>query len=128
MGIQKKGYALTYIILAIVLAVILASSLYTAVFIHNRLLTQLQYNKLAFYTACTGVEYGLYIVKSGHYSPPENPANWPPLPPGVTINMTSNGATPPVYVIKSTGLNSGVQKNITVTCKQTGEVISWQTS
>ncbi|MDP3788795.1 MAG: hypothetical protein Q8R48_00150 [Candidatus Omnitrophota bacterium] len=133
MSVQKKGYALVYVILAMILANILAASLYTAAFLHNRLFMQLRLNKAAYYTACTGVEYGRYIIRfPGRYPipgawPPNDP---PPAPPDVTISITSDGATPPVFTINSTGTysDSGVQKNIIVTCGQGGDIITWQTS
>ncbi|MDO8536266.1 MAG: hypothetical protein Q7S30_04580 [Candidatus Omnitrophota bacterium] len=127
MTIKNKGYTLTYVILAMVLSAALASSLYTTVFLHNRLFTQLQYNKLAFYKACSGTEYALYIIRSGHYADPTNTGSWPPVPAGATVQITTSGAVPPLYTIISTGTDSGVQKTITVT-EQSGETISWQVS
>jgi Tfp pilus assembly protein PilX len=133
----KKGYVLVYVIIAIVLATILSASLYTAAFLSNRLFMQQQNNKLAYYVAVSGVEYASYIIKSGHYSPPDVETSWPYTnfdPSGgdgsitsVTVSMTSSG-TPTTYTITSNGQYSGLHKTITVTCSSSGSVITWQVS
>ena len=130
---QKKGYVLVYVILTIVLATILAASLYNAAYLSNKLFMQVQYGKQAHYIAITGVEYGRYIVKSGHYLPdPTDTSKWPlPLRDtfntfggSVTISMTSDGIIPPTYTINSDGQFFGVHKNIVLTCNETGKILS----
>jgi len=135
-GGRKKGFVLVYVIVAIVLAVVLASALYTSVFLSYRLFMQQQNNKLAYYVAISGVEYALYIIKSpiGRYTITDS-GTWPLHasfdPTGgtiVTVAITSDGAAPPVYTIRSEAQYPGSTKTLIVTCASSGNITSWRTS